>query len=221
MTTIAIVGAGPGLGVAVARRFGREGHDVALVARDQDRLDALATDLSGEGVTAWGFAADVRDPKALTAALDAATATLGPIEVLQYSPVPHGEFMLPVLETTPADLSGPIEFSVYGPVTAVRQVLPGMRALGRGTILFVNGGSAAVPHPERAGTSIAFAAESAYGRLLHETLADEGIHVAQLIIPGAIVPGHHRKDPAVLADTLWHLHQDRHGFRHFADDLDS
>lgn len=220
MTTLAIIGAGPGLGAAVARRFGREGYDTALISRDQDRLDDLAAGLTGEGVTARGFAADVRDPKALTAALDAAATALGPIEVLQYSPVPQREFMLPVLDTTADDLAGPIEFSVYGPVTAVRQVLPGMRALGRGTVLFVNGGTAVVPHPERAGTSIAFAAESAYGRLLHDTLTDEGVHVAQLIIPGAIVPGHEKKDPAVLADTLWTLHQDRHGFRHFADDLE-
>ncbi|MFJ6597727.1 SDR family NAD(P)-dependent oxidoreductase [Streptomyces violaceusniger] len=216
-----MIGAGPGLGAAVARRFGREGYDTALISRDQGRLDALAAGLTGEGVTARGFAADVRDPKALTAALDAAAAALGPIEVLQYSPVPQREFMLPVLDTTADDLAGPVEFSVYGPVTAVRQVLPGMRALGRGTVLFVNGGTAVVPHPERAGTSVAFAAESAYGRLLHDTLADEGVHVAQLIIPGAIVPGQEKKDPAVLADTLWTLHQDRHGFRHFADDLES
>ncbi|CAM5525147.1 MULTISPECIES: SDR family NAD(P)-dependent oxidoreductase [Streptomyces] len=221
MTTLAIIGAGPGLGAAVARRFGREGYDIALISRDQGRLDALAAGLTGEGVTARGLAADVRDPKALAAALDAAATALGPIEVLQYSPVPQREFMLPVLDTTADDLTGPLEFSVYGPVTAVRQVLPGMRALGRGTVLFVNGGTAVVPHPERAGTSIAFAAESAYGRLLHDALADEGIHVAQLIIPGAIVPGHGKKDPAVLADTLWTLHQDRHGFRHFADDLES
>jgi short-subunit dehydrogenase len=220
MTTIAVIGAGPGLGAAVARRFGREGYDVALIARDQARLDALAADLAGNGVTARGFAADVRVPKALQAALDAAHATLSPVEILQYSPVPHPDFMRPVLETTPADLIGPLEFSVHGPVAAVQQVLPGMRALGRGTILFVNGGTAVVPHPDRAGTSIAFAAESAYGRLLHDTLAPEGIHVAQLIIPGAIVPGHPRKDPAVLADTLWSMHRDRHGFRHFADELE-
>ncbi|GGN48952.1 oxidoreductase [Streptomyces albiflavescens] len=221
MTTIAIIGAGPGLGAAVARRFGGEGFDVALIARTQERTSRLAADLAAEGITARGFAADVRDPKTLEAALDAATATLGPIEVLQYSPLPHQDFMRPVLETSAADLAGPIEFSVYGPVAAVQQVLPGMRAMGRGTILFVNGGSAVVPDRDRAGTSIAFAAESAYGHLLHDTLAAEGIHVAQLIIPGEIVPGHARKDPAVLADTLWRLHQDRHGFRSFADDLGS
>lgn len=42
MTTMAIIGAGPGLGAAVARRFGGEGHDIALIARDQGRLDTLA-----------------------------------------------------------------------------------------------------------------------------------------------------------------------------------
>ncbi|MES4886877.1 SDR family NAD(P)-dependent oxidoreductase [Streptomyces sp. NPDC096012] len=221
MSSIAIVGAGPGLGAAVARRFGREGYDVALVARDRTRLDALAGGLAGEGITARGFAADVRRPEELAGVLEEAAGVLGPFEVLQYSPVPHRDFMRPVLETGHRDLVGPVEFSVYGPVAAVRQVLPGMRRLGHGTILFVNGGTAAVPHPERAGTSIAFAAESAYAHLLHERLADEGIHVAQLVIPGAIVAGHPRKDPAVLAESLWGMHRNRHGFRHYADDLDS
>ncbi|MGW3981921.1 SDR family NAD(P)-dependent oxidoreductase [Streptomyces mirabilis] len=219
MTTVVIIGAGRGLGAAVARQFGHGGFDVALVSRDQARVDALAGDLTAEGLTARGFAADVRDPAALEAALDAATAALGPIEVLQCSPVPQKEFMRPVLETTSADLAGPIEFSLYGPVTAVRQVLPGMRARGRGTLLFVNGGTAVRPHPERAGTSVAFAAESAYARMLHDALVDDNVHVGQLIIPGAIVPGDPNTDPAVLARTLWEMHGERKGFRHYAQDL--
>ncbi|MFF7473496.1 SDR family NAD(P)-dependent oxidoreductase [Streptomyces sp. NPDC008092] len=220
MSSVAIVGAGPGLGAAVARRFGREGFGIALLARDGERLGALAGELAREGVRARGFAADVRDPLALAEALARAAEELGTVEVLQYSPVPQRDFMRPVLETTHADLVGPVEFSVYGPVAAVQQVLPGMRELGRGTILLVNGGTAVIPHPDRAGTSVAFAAESAYGHLLHDRLAGEGIHVGQLVIPGAIVVGHARKDPAVLADALWGMHRDRHGFRHYADDLD-
>ena len=85
-------------------------------------------------------------------------------------------------------------------MTAVRHVLPGMRALGRGTVLFVNGGSAARPHPKVAGTSIAFAAEGAYATMLHTALAEENVHVGQLIIPGAITPGHPTHDPDILAD---------------------
>jgi NADP-dependent 3-hydroxy acid dehydrogenase YdfG len=185
MTTLAIVGAGTGLGAAVARRFGAEGFDVAVISRRQDRGDALAADLA-----AAGYAASVRDPEALTGALDQAANDLGPIEVLQYSPVPQAEFMHAVLDTTVADLTGAVEFSIYGPLTAVGHVLPGMRTLGRGTVLFVNGGSGARPNPKAAGTSIAFAGEGAYAAMLHTAVAEENIHVGQLIIPGGITPGH-------------------------------
>ncbi|MHA7282035.1 SDR family NAD(P)-dependent oxidoreductase [Arthrobacter sp. TMS2-4] len=216
MTTIAIIGAGCGLGAAVARRFGAEGFSVALISRSQGKLDALAEDLGKEGVQARGFAADVRDPESIAAALEAATETLGPIEVLQYSPLPQKDFMRPVLETTPADLKGPVEFSIYGPVAAVHQVLPGMRFLGenRGTILFVNGGSAVKPGRSVTGTSVAFAGQAAYAQLLHEVLGEEGIHVSQLIIGGRIIEGDPEKDPNVLADLIWGLHARRDTFRH-------
>lgn len=219
MTTIAIVGAGPGLGLAVARRFGREGFAVALISRTQTHVDDLARILGDEGVTARGFAADVRDCDALRAALDAAADQLGPIEVLQYSPIPARDFMKPVLDTDAADLVAPIEQSVYGTVTAARQVLPGMRTLGRGTILLVNGGSAVRPGPNVTGTSVAFAAESAYGQLLHDALAPENIHVAQLIIPRGIGGGEPSHEPSALADRLWSIHSQRGEFRTFAAEM--
>ncbi|MFE5566590.1 SDR family NAD(P)-dependent oxidoreductase [Amycolatopsis japonica] len=218
MTTIAIIGAGPGLGRATALRFGREGFSVALISRTQANVDSLASDLTAVGITAKGYAANVRDPHALRAALDAAAADLGPVEVLQYSPVPAKEFMKPVLETTADDLAGPVEQSVYGPVTAVQHLLPGLRALGRGTILFINGGSAVTPNGTVTGTSVAFAGESAYGQMLHDALAPEGIHVAQLIIPRGIGGGEPDHEPGALADRIFALHRDRGAFRTFVGD---
>ena len=216
MTSIAIIGAGAGLGAAVARRFGAEGFTVGLISRHQGRLDALAKELAGDGVRAKGFTADVRDPSSIAKALEQVTETLGPIEVLQYSPLPQKDFMRPVLETTPADLVGPIEFSIYGSVAAVHQVLPGMRFLGenRGTILFVNGGSAVTPGRNVTGTSVAFAGQAAYAQLLNEVLGEEGIQVSQLIIGGRIIAGDAEKDPGVLAGHLWDLHTKRDRFRH-------
>lgn len=217
--TIAIIGAGPGLGAATARRFAREGFDVALLARDQDRLDALAHELGSDTDTqVMGFPTDARDASALTAALQSVEDRLGPVDVLQYSPVPQAGFMRPVTDTTPTDLLGPVEMSIYGPVAAVQQVLPGMRARGRGTLLFVNGGSAVDPKPDYAGTSIAFAGESAYAQMLHDALTDDGITVAQLIIPGAITPGHPTHDPDAIADVLHGLHQQPGEFRHRLED---
>lgn len=220
MTTIAIVGAGQGLGASVARRFGADGFDVALIARNQDRLDAVAGQLASEGINARGYSADVLEPASLAAALDRSAKELTPIEVLQYSPLPAKQFLRPVLETTPGDLAAAINFSLYGLVTAVQQVLPGMRSLGHATVLLVNGSSAVRPNAGYAGTSVAFAAESAYAQMLHDTLGPQNIHVAQLIISGAITPGDSRTDPAALADVLWQLHTRREGFRHFADDTD-
>ncbi|MGB3772203.1 MAG: SDR family NAD(P)-dependent oxidoreductase [Rhodococcus sp. (in: high G+C Gram-positive bacteria)] len=215
MTSIAIIGAGSGLGAAVARKFASEGFAVGLISRNQARLDALADELAVEGVQAKGFAADVRDPESIAKALEQVTETLGPIEVLQYSPLPQKDFMRPVLETTPADMVGPVEFSIYGPIAAVHQVVPGMRFLGenRGTILFVNGGSAVTPGRNVTGTSIAFAGQAAYAQLLNEALGEEGIQVSQLIIGGQIIAGDPEKDPAVLADHLWDLHTKRDKFR--------
>ncbi|MFJ5934452.1 SDR family NAD(P)-dependent oxidoreductase [Streptomyces sp. NPDC093071] len=219
MTTFALIGAGPGLGLATARRFGAAGHRVALVSRNVRHQDELVAELARENVHARGFTADVLDPVSLTTALREAADALGPVEVLQFSPVPRGDFMKPVLETTAADLDDPLAFSVKGPVTCVNAVLPGMRELGRGTLLFVNGGSAVRPNPDVAGTSIAFAAESAYVRMLHDAVAGENIHVAQLIVPGAIRPDSEHSSPKALAERLYALHTERGAFRHYAEPM--
>ncbi|MBC2905536.1 SDR family NAD(P)-dependent oxidoreductase [Streptomyces cupreus] len=219
MTTFALIGAGPGLGLATARRFGAVGHTVALISRTPQSLDRLTAELTGDGIQARGFTADALDPASLTRALHTAADTLGPIEILQYSPAPRADFMKPVLDTSADDLDAPLAFSVKGPVTAVHAVLPGMRELGRGTVLFVNGGSAVRPHPERAGTSVAFAAESAYARMLHDALAPEHIHVAQLIVPGAIRPDAEHSSPDALAERLYDIHAKRDGFRQYAEPL--
>lgn len=199
----------------MARKFGAEGFSVGLISRNRSRVDALAHQLAAEGVSAKGFVADVRDPASIAAALEQVTETLGPIEVLQYSPLPQKDFMRPVLETTPADMVGPVEFSIYGPIAAVHQVLPEMRFLGKnkGTILFVNGGSAVKPGRTVTGTSIAFAGQAAYAQLLNEELAAEGIQVSQLIIGGAIDGSDPQKSPEALAEQLWSLHTERDRFR--------
>jgi NADP-dependent 3-hydroxy acid dehydrogenase YdfG len=220
MSTIAIIGAGPGLGAAVARRFGREGFAVALVARDQARLEALAGELMEDGVSARGYAADVRDRDALRRVLRNAADELGPVEVLQYSPIPSRDFLKPVLETTQADLAAAVEFSILGSFAAVDAVLPAMRAAGTGTIVFVNGGTSVRPRAAYAGTSVAFAGESAYAEILHTALAGTGVHAAQLVIPGAITTDDPAKSPATIADVIWQLHTEHDGFRHFLTSMD-
>ena len=85
--SIAIVGAGPQLGLAIARTFGTQGFDVALIARNRAKLDDLVGQLGAEGITAAAFPADVLDRDALTQALKDAATRFGGIDVLEYSPV--------------------------------------------------------------------------------------------------------------------------------------
>lgn len=210
--SIVIVGAGPNLGAAVARRFGREGLAVGLIARNEPKLQALTDDLAQAGITADFATADIRDATALSSAITTLADRLGPIEVLEYSPLPARAFMKPILETTVEDVRGPLEFSVLGAVAAATAVIEPMLERGSGTILFTTGGVAINPYPLRAGVGISFAAEVAYARMLHDELRPRGVHVAHTAVGGAIGPGQDH-EPDDIADLLWRHHTDRNRFQ--------
>ena len=211
--SIVIVGAGPNLGAAIARRFGREGMPVGLVSRNREKLERLAGDLAQAGDhrrrRARRHPRRDRPRRRRSARWPTASA---PIEVLEYSPVPAGEYMKPVLETTVDDVRAALEFSVLGAVAAVTTVIAPMLERGSGTILFTTGGAAINPNPARTGVGISFAGEVAYARMLHDELRDRGIHVGHTAIGGSIAPdGDHQPDD--VADVLWRHHTDRGDFQ--------
>ena len=206
MPVIAIIGAGPGLGAAVARRFGREGFAIALISRNQSKLDDIVAELTAAGFTARAYAADVLTPASLESALARAAAELGPITALQYSPLPSRDYLKPVLELTPELALEALQFSALGLIHAVRAVLPAMREAGSGSIILINGGTSVKARAGFAGTSVAFPAESAYGEMLHDALAGEGIRVSQLVIPGGIPQLQLANGIDGVADRIWDLH---------------
>lgn len=213
MPVIAIIGAGPGLGAAVARKFGREGYSIALISRSQSKLDTIAAELQTAGLNAIGYAADVRVPAELEDALARAAAELGPITTLQYSPLPSRDYLKPVLDLTPELALEALQFSALGLIHAVRAVLPGMRQAGGGSVILINGGTSVKARAGFAGTSIAFPAESAYGEMLHDALADEGVRVSQLVIPGGIPQLQLPNGIDDVADRVWGLHSVSGPFR--------
>jgi NADP-dependent 3-hydroxy acid dehydrogenase YdfG len=213
VSVIAIIGAGPGLGAAVARRFGREGFAVALISRDQSKLDTMAAELTAGGVTATGYAANVLAPAELEDALARAAAELGPITALQYSPLPSKDYLKPVLDLTPELALEALSFSALGLIHASRAVLPAMREAGRGSIILINGGTSVKARAGFAGTSVAFPSESAYGEMLHDALKEEGIRVAQLVIPGGIPQLQLPNGIDDVADRIWGLHANAGEFR--------
>ncbi|MFI0730761.1 SDR family NAD(P)-dependent oxidoreductase [Streptomyces sp. NPDC021225] len=218
MPTIAIVGAGPGLGLSIARVFGGHGFDVALVSRSKDKLDALVAELAEAGITAEGFPADVADSAQLATALERAIARFGRIDVLEFSP--HAGLTMTAPQDVTVDVLRPlIDSLLYGAVTAAQTVLPGMLEAGSGTLLFTTGGGALTPYPMLADANIAQAGQRNWALNLHNTLADKGIYAANVAINlmiGTEAPeGVPHRSPDDIALDYWNLHVSRDQAEHF------
>jgi NADP-dependent 3-hydroxy acid dehydrogenase YdfG len=138
-----VIGAGPGISSATARRLGAAGYAVGLVARREGPLAELGAALSADGVRTEWATAEAGDPASLTAAVDTLTAALGPVDVLLYNVSVGRQAAVP--ELAPDDLLADLAAGAVGLQTAVRAVLPGMRERGSGTVLVTGSGSADRP----------------------------------------------------------------------------
>jgi len=209
--TIAIVGAGPGLGLAIARTFGQHDFNVALVARNRDRISGLAKDLQAEGIDAEAFRADACDEDSLASAFSAITARFGAVDVLEFSPMSPPTT---VEERTPEGATvkvtdDQLRLQVLGAVASVRQVLPSMLERGSGTILITTGLSASIPIPVITPISAAMAAARQYALCLNGGLAERGVFVANVSIGVFIGSGDPGSDPAEIAEHYWNLYEKR------------
>jgi NADP-dependent 3-hydroxy acid dehydrogenase YdfG len=215
--TIAIVGAGPGMGLAIARTFGSHGFDVALIARNRVKLDELAGRLAADGITAAAFPADVLDRDALTQALKDAATHFGGIDVLEYSPGGTlGSTVLTVpTETEPSHVQHEMEFQLYGAIAATRAVLPAMREAGAGTLLYTTGAGSVDPVPQVGNVNAAAAALRNWVVNLHKELAGTGIQAAHIAVDvmigdaDAVVPGIPSAPADQIAPVYWELHTHR------------
>ena len=184
MPHLVIVGAGPGIAAATARRLGGQGSAVTLLARREPPLAELGADLRGEGIEVSWSTADAADPAGLTAAVQGAVDATGPVDVLLYNVSIGREAAVPDL--TPEALLGDLAAGAVGLQTAVRAVLPGMRERGGGTVLVTGGGSADRPIASMASLGVQKAALRALAEVQAVALAPEGVHVATVTIRGLV-----------------------------------
>ncbi len=182
MKTLAIIGAGPGLGLSIARIFGQHDFRVALIARSQEKLDGFVQQLKEEGIEAAGFVADVLHPSQLEAALAHVKETFGAIDVLEYSPTPSITDVASVLDVTPENAQFQFDYLVRGALAAVRAVLPDMVDKGDGGLIFTVGGSAITPMSRMGNVGIAMAGLRNYVSNLHEVLKSKGIYAGTMVI---------------------------------------
>ncbi len=199
MSGLIVVGVGPGIGSAVARRFAREGLPVGLVARSRATVDAAAAGLATGEV--HGAAADAADETALRAALDALVGRLGVPDAVVYNAA-----VIRADGIGDLDAAGHLRSyatNVVGALTTAAHLLPAMAAAGHGSFLLTGG--MPVPVPEVVSLSLGKAAVRALTELLAAQYGPAGVHVATVTVAGAVAPGTDF-DPDDIAEHYWRLH---------------
>jgi NAD(P)-dependent dehydrogenase (short-subunit alcohol dehydrogenase family) len=196
-----VIGAGPGIGVAVARRLARERLPVGVVARAPATVEAALAALADAEVRTYGAVADATDEDALREALDGYVERLGVPDVLVYNAaiIQWDELG----ELTAGQHLDAWAVNVVGAITAAAHLLPRMADAGGGTFLLTSG--MPTPVPGVLSLSLGKAGVRALAEALHAQFRPAGVHVTAVTIAGAVEPGS-AFDPDEIAEHYWRLH---------------
>ena len=226
-----VIGAGDATGGAIARRFAREGFTACVTRRNADKLAPLVAQIESEGGKARAFGSDARKEEQMSALIEEIERDIGPVEVAVFNI--GGNVRFPIRETTARVYFKVWEMCAFAGFLMGREAAKAMLPRGRGTILFT-GATASV----RGGSGFsAFSGGKHALRALAQSMARElgpqGIHVAHVIIDGAIdtqfiqemFPERYKlKDqggilnPDAIAEAYWQLHlQQRSAWTHEMD----
>jgi NAD(P)-dependent dehydrogenase (short-subunit alcohol dehydrogenase family) len=208
-----IIGAGPGLGRALADTFARAGHPVGVFGRSEAAARELAADLGGGGREVRAYTADAGSAESLRTALAVAVDQLGVPEILVYNAAA-------IRQDAPLDLDADawaetFSVNVIGAAVAAEAVIAAFAASVASapeahslSVLFTGGGLALEPSPEYTSLSVGKAALRAYAKALAASQHPKGVHVAVVTICGFLAPGDPRFDPATVAQSYLALHRE-------------
>jgi NAD(P)-dependent dehydrogenase (short-subunit alcohol dehydrogenase family) len=212
MHTAVVVGAGPGLGLSIGRKFGLRGMKVALISRKREKLEGLVRILKDEKIDARAFVGDVDDPESIARALDQVETQFGPIEVLEYSPLPgmgRDQNLMSALGTTVEMVERQYRRLALGAVACVRQVIPAMLHRKRGAILITTSGSGYFPIEILTPIGMAMAGLRQYAYCLNQALSGCGIYAGTVCIAIVIRKGDAQGDPDKIAQIYQDLYEQR------------
>ncbi len=195
-----LVGAGPGLGLAIARRFAVGGYRVTLVARSAGGLGSLASSLSDTGAQIGTIEADASDPEGIRARMTQLYQGEGAPGVIIYNAVMGAPDQL--LSASVEHLQAAYAVDVISAIVVAQVAAPAMKAAGVGTMIVTGGGFADHPIPALATVSLGKAALRSAATMLGADLEPDGIRVATLTIAGQIAPGT-AFDPKRIAERYW------------------
>ncbi|MFT4007668.1 MAG: SDR family NAD(P)-dependent oxidoreductase [Lacrimispora sp.] len=210
MKTIAIIGAGKNLGLSLAKRFGKEGFQIALVARNGEKLQTMADELKDLSVEVTAFPADISKKEDILKTLADIKTKYGTIDVLEFSPLTWDYPPASVLEMTPESVIYHFENQVMSAINIVNHVVPDMITRGEGALLFTTGLSAFHPIPMMGNAGIAMAGLRNYLTNLTTELLTKGILVANRSVAVQIGSGIGKEnDPDTIADMWYQVYENR------------
>ena len=219
-----IVGFGPGTATAVAEKFGGEGFSVALIGRDEKRLNAGASTLKAKGISAYAIPADAGDPASIRAAVRTVRAQAGPITILHWNAY-GGMDVGDVFAADEASLHKIFDVAVFGLVAATDEALPDLKRNSEGAVLVSNGAfgvvspqiDAVVNDLHVMGLALSSGAKHKLVGLLAERLKTDGVFVGEVMVYRTIKPGPSTGgdtvDPSVVAERHWELYKARNETR--------
>jgi len=217
--TILVCGHGPGISDAVAQKFGREGHPVAIVARNADRLATAAKTLTDAGINAKAFPCDLGNTDSVRKLVTDVRKALGPIGVLHWNAYTPGAGDLTT--ASDAELRTVLDVTVHGLIAAMQEVLSDLRA-EKGALLVTGGGfafydpkvDAAAAQWGAMGLAIGKAAQHKVVGLLHQKLKADGVYVGEVVVMGSVKgtafdSGNATLEAADIAQKFWDLNAAR------------
>ena len=195
-----MVGVGPGIGLAVAKRFVREGMSAGLIARSESTVKAAAEKLAGADVLP--LTADVTDEAGLRSALDRIVEAYGVPDAVVYNAAMIRSDRIGDL--TAQQHGDAWAVNVGGAITTAAHLAPAMAERGSGSFLITGG--MPLPKPDYASLSLGKAGVRALVTLLHQQYGAAGVHAASVTVSGGVGPGT-GWEPDEIANHYWRLHQ--------------
>jgi len=216
-----IAGVGPGTGSECAMRFAAGGYQIAMLARDQERLDKLAAEIDG----AKGYVCDVADLEGLTATVEKVSAEMGAPSVVIHNAVSgvlEGGGASKFLESDPTRLERNFRVNTTSLLYLARAAAPAMIEAGKGAIIITGNTSAMRGKANFAYFAPTKAAQRILAQAMARDLGPQGVHVAYVLVDAAIdtprtrpifaadKPDEYFCKPSAIADEIFHVaHQDR------------
>ncbi|MGA9868465.1 MAG: SDR family NAD(P)-dependent oxidoreductase [Acetobacteraceae bacterium] len=202
-----IVGAGSGLSASLARLLSRNNLQVALAARNPDRLAALCAETG-----AASFACEATEPEEVAGLFDAVVASLGEPDVVIYNASARARG--PLVDLIPEEVARAIAVSAFGGFLVGQQAARLMVPAGRGTILFTGASASVKGYPLSAPFAMGKFALRGLAQSMARELQPKGVHIAHFVIDGGIRnPGRTEPadapdsmlDPDAIAETYWQV----------------